>query len=134
MGGGRLALSAATAAVIRGSPAVARPAPAGRACRGVANRRALASLVGSLQFCAVLVHGGQLHLREAYKARDCFTEDTAGQTSKQKWRKHVQVNVTDGLVSDFTFWRTALAAHLPQQPEEHVRVLAGKGGGRGRRH
>lgn len=77
--------------------------------RGVANRRALASLVGSLQFCAVLVHGGQLHLREAYKARDCFAEDTAGQTSKQKWRKHVQVNVTDGLVSDFTFWRTALA-------------------------
>ena len=30
---------------------------------GVANRRQLASLVGSLQFCAVPVHGGQLHLR-----------------------------------------------------------------------
>jgi hypothetical protein len=30
---------------------------------GVANWRRLASLFGSLQFCAVLVHGGQLHLR-----------------------------------------------------------------------
>jgi len=76
---------------------------------GVANRRQLASLVGSLQFCAVLVHGERLHLREAYKARDCFTEDTTGQTAKQKWRKHVQVNVTDGLVSDFKVWRAALA-------------------------
>jgi hypothetical protein len=75
----------------------------------VANRRQLASIVGSLQFCAILVHGGQLNLREAYKARDDFADDNAGSTSKQQWRKHVQVNVTAGLVKNFKFWRGALA-------------------------
>jgi hypothetical protein len=74
-----------------------------------ANRRELASIVGKLQWVAQIVHGGQLHLRRAYRARDAFVDPgVADAPVRQRWGRGVRVERTDGLLADLAWWKQEL--------------------------
>ncbi len=58
-------------------------------------RRDLASLVGQLQWVAQIAQGGQLHLRQCYRARDDFGTEV-GPSMREQWGRGVRVRRTAG--------------------------------------
>ena len=70
-------------------------------------RRDLASLVGQLQWVAQIAQGGQLHLRQCYRARDDFVTEV-GPSMREQWGRGVRVRRTAGLRSDLVWWRSEL--------------------------
>ena len=93
--------------VISNLPDRAPPAPSD----SEVDRRELAQLVGKLQFCAKVVHGGQSHLASLYEGRDWFARDAdLFTTPKQQWRPGVKVRLTPKMVEELLWWRGALLA------------------------
>ena len=73
------------------------------------SRRDLASIIGRLQWCAPVVAGGQLHLREAYRARDAFVDGQLRAAGpREAWSRGVRVHRTALAVDDLRWWQTAL--------------------------
>ena len=80
------------------------------------HRLTLASLVGKLQFCAALVDGAQVELREAYKALHSLSGDDRARSVRDQWASHVHVAATPGLIRCLLFWERALSEEVLAKP------------------
>lgn len=68
-----------------------------------------ASLIGKLQFCAPVVHGGQAHLAASYASRDDFVHRHVGdQPIKQQWGKNVEIHISDAAIAEMRWWKKNL--------------------------
>jgi hypothetical protein len=119
---GAVGITATRAASLRAAIAdfrvqhgAARKAKDGKAAR--MSRRAVAQIIGKLQYVTRVVTGGQLHLQEGYAARDAFSdpETELNPSMRARWATSVDVDVGAAMLKELDFWDAELET-LPSRP------------------